>query len=319
MPAVTVLIPVLNAMPYLSEALASLEAQTFRDFGVLFWDNGSSDGSVEEARRWIPGRLPGRVVADRPMPFHHCLATMVEESSTEFVARMDGDDICRAGRFQMQVEALRANLSVGIVGGQCPMMNSSGESIGMSLSGPLEHDDILTEMMYRSALTHPALMFRRESILKAGNYVRPKPVEDLDLYMRMAAVCEFRNLSSQVLDYRVHDKSISRTHAEQQQKGMIDVVADYSRKNYGISAEVYRRLQGKGARCSIISLLRSAAYRAEGNRRRFWRIVRSPSFIFIGRCMTAPRDYASRGVFGCLAAMSGNQCRTRVTNQSGRR
>lgn len=315
MSSVTVLIPVLNAMPYLTEALASLEAQTFRDFEVLFWDNGSSDGSVEEARRWVPSRLSGRVVADRPLPFHLCLAAMVEETQTEFVARMDGDDVCRPERFQLQVEALRANSSIGIVGGQCPMINSSGEAIGISLPGPLAHDDIMTEMIFRSALTHPALMFRRESILKAGSYMRPKPVEDLDLYMRMADVCEFENLSAQVLDYRVHDKSISQTHAGRQQKEMIDVVADYSPKNYGISSDVYRKLQGKGSRCSIISLLRSAAYRAQGSRGRFWRIVRSPSFIFIGRCMTASHDYVSKGAFRVLEALSGYQRRASAANQ----
>jgi glycosyltransferase involved in cell wall biosynthesis len=72
-------------MPYLTEALASLEAQTFRDFEVCLWDNGSTDGSLEEARRWIPGRLKGRVVADRPLPLHECLAKRVEEARTEFV------------------------------------------------------------------------------------------------------------------------------------------------------------------------------------------------------------------------------------------
>lgn len=40
-------------MPYLTEALASLEAQTFNDFELCLWDNGSTDGSVEEAKRWI--------------------------------------------------------------------------------------------------------------------------------------------------------------------------------------------------------------------------------------------------------------------------
>jgi len=41
---VAVILPVFNAMPYLPEALASLEAQTFRDFEVCLWDNGSTDG-----------------------------------------------------------------------------------------------------------------------------------------------------------------------------------------------------------------------------------------------------------------------------------
>ena len=97
----SVVLPVLNAMPYLPEALASLEAQTFRDFEVCLWDNGSTDGSAEEARRWIPGRLPGRVVTGRPLPLHECLATMVEEAQTEFVVRMDGDDLIAPNKLEI--------------------------------------------------------------------------------------------------------------------------------------------------------------------------------------------------------------------------
>jgi glycosyltransferase EpsE len=102
--SLTVILPVLNAIPYLHEALASLKAQTFKDFEVCLWDNGSTDGSVEEARRWIPERLPGRVVIGNPLHLQECLARMVEEAKTEFVARMDGDDICMPDRFQQQID-----------------------------------------------------------------------------------------------------------------------------------------------------------------------------------------------------------------------
>jgi glycosyltransferase involved in cell wall biosynthesis len=88
----TVILPVLNAMPYLTEALASLEAQTFRDFEVCLWDNGSTDGSLEEARRWIPGRLKGRVVADRPLPLHECFARMLGKNGGGGANRICGPD-----------------------------------------------------------------------------------------------------------------------------------------------------------------------------------------------------------------------------------
>jgi len=86
---ITVIIPILNAMPYLPEALASLEAQTFRDFEVCLWDNGSADGSVEEAMRWIPKRLPGGVVTGNPLPHHRCLGRMVEEDWGAWRSRTD--------------------------------------------------------------------------------------------------------------------------------------------------------------------------------------------------------------------------------------
>jgi glycosyltransferase involved in cell wall biosynthesis len=301
----TVIIPILNAMPYLTEALASLEAQSFRDFEVCLWDNGSTDGSVEEARRWIPGRFKGRVVADRSLPFHECLAAMVDEAKTEFVARMDGDDICFPERFELQVQALLAESTMGIVGGQCPMMDAAGKPTGDSHPGPLGHEDIVSEMIFRSALTHPALLFRREAILQAGNYAIPKPVEDLDLYLRMARFCRFRNLPDPVLRYRVHPKSICQSDREGQQKQMVDVVARYSAINYGIPAEVYRRLRAKRCRLSITHFLRSASHRARGNPRRFFRIVSSPSFIFVARCMAAPTDILSKAGYRVLDKASG--------------
>jgi hypothetical protein len=191
------------------------------------------------------------------------------------------------------------------VGGQCPMVDAGGEALGASHPGPIFHDDIVTEMMFRSSLTHPALMFRREVILKAGNYSRPKPVEDFDLYFRMAKICEFNNLEQEILHYRVHPKSICQTSQEEQQKLMVNVVAKYSDAIYGISSEDFFRLRAKKSLCSIFLLMRSAAYRSRGNPLRLRRIMFSTSFIDIGRCLTGPRDYISKITFRILERLLG--------------
>ena len=46
-PLVSVVIPVFNGMPYLPDALASVEKQDFPNIEVVIVDGGSSDGSVE--------------------------------------------------------------------------------------------------------------------------------------------------------------------------------------------------------------------------------------------------------------------------------
>lgn len=297
---ITVIIPILNAMPYLTEALASLEAQTYRNFEVCLWDNGSTDGSVEEARRWLPDRLPGRVVTDKPLPLHECLAAMVEEARTEFVARMDGDDVALPERFQKQVAAFSSDQSLGIVGGQCPLVDQSGKSLGVSHPGPYDHDDIVTLMMVRSALTHPALMFRRESILKAGNYRHPKPVEDLDLYLRMAEICKFRNLGENILNYRIHPKSICQLDLDGQMRQAAELIAVYSDRVYGIDAKNFKQLRANEMGFSAGVLLRSAGYRSRGDFTRFWKMTASPTFTFTARCLARADDFPSRVVFKIL-------------------
>jgi GT2 family glycosyltransferase len=53
-PAVSVVVPNRDGETLLERCLASLEAQTFRDFEVVVVDNGSSDGSRELVRRRFP-------------------------------------------------------------------------------------------------------------------------------------------------------------------------------------------------------------------------------------------------------------------------
>lgn len=55
MTAVSVVIVNFNGAAHLDDCLPSLAAQTYRDFEVLFVDNGSSDGSISRAEALLPG------------------------------------------------------------------------------------------------------------------------------------------------------------------------------------------------------------------------------------------------------------------------
>src|SRR2546423_15058679 len=103
-------------MPYLPLTLASIEAQTFTDWEILAWDNSSTDGSLEELQRWIPSRLPGRIVSGDPLPLGACLARMVSESPSEYLARIDADDLNFPDRLAKQLEVIGPP-PAGVVGG----------------------------------------------------------------------------------------------------------------------------------------------------------------------------------------------------------
>jgi hypothetical protein len=208
MPSVTWLLPVKNGMPYLPAALASIATQTNKNFEVLAWDNGSTDGSVEELMRWIPSRLPGNVVTDRPAGLGASLAEMVLTTKSEFCARMDADDVNLPNRLEAQLEFLSKNPDVAAVGSQTSVIDAVGREGGRFSYLPLSHDDIVHRLLHSSwVMNHPTVLFRRMAVLSIGNYRNWNPTgEDYDLWMRLGARYKLANIGLCLLKYRVHDK-----------------------------------------------------------------------------------------------------------------
>ena len=56
-PAVSVVMTAYNIAPYIGAAIESALAQTFRDFELLVMDDGSMDGTLRIAERFLDPRL----------------------------------------------------------------------------------------------------------------------------------------------------------------------------------------------------------------------------------------------------------------------
>jgi glycosyltransferase involved in cell wall biosynthesis len=298
---ITVIIPVLNAMPYLREALGSLERQSFRDFEVCLWDNGSTDGSVEEARRWIPNRLKGRVVAGNSLPLHECLARMVEEAKTEFVARMDGDDLCLPKRFELQFQEMHTKPELAALGGQREEIDAEGKPLPEGAAMPVDFSDVLSRLLVVNALLHPTVMFRQSAILSVGNYgLCEKPCEDYDLWLRVAKKFQVRNSERVVLKYRVHEGGIimGARRAEALAKPNLDCICRHVQELYGIESETYLRLSEKRSFFSFPAMIKAArkiSVRAEVG---LSRVLGSWEFLYSARCLTRSGDFVSRALMG---------------------
>jgi len=203
---VTVLMTVYNGMPYLPAAVESIFAQTHWDFKFIIVNDGSTDGTVDYLASLTDPRVlvlhqhnQGTAVAA-----NHGLA----HCDTEFMARLDSDDLAAPTRLAEQPRFLRANPDVGLVGSQ--VLPLGRNRAGASLVHPTDHDTIIEALLAtRHAIVNSSIMCRTALAQQLGGYWTLPAGEDYDLFMRMADHAKLANLDQILLQFRVHALSLN--------------------------------------------------------------------------------------------------------------
>lgn len=127
----------------------------------------------------------------------------VENAKYDIIARMDSDDICLPDRFEKQLAYIETHPECDIVGGQMTEFIGDPSNIVGRREVPLDNEEIYQYMKSRCALNHVTVMFRKEAVIKAGNYQDWFWNEDYYLWVRMMlAKCRFANIPDVAVNVR---------------------------------------------------------------------------------------------------------------------
>lgn len=220
MPLISVVIPALNAVVTLAETLQSLAQQTFRDFEVVLVDDGSTDGTAELADRFDGPLKLRRISHGSPQGVAQSLNDGLAAGDSEFVARLDADDLAHPERFRLQLELLQSRSDVQVCGTQLVVFDHDRglqHPLGL-LSHPSADAAIRTAFIQRCAIAHPSVMVRRGLFGWVGGYDPAHDfAEDYELWCRASlAGAVFANLELPLTFYRKHARQVSQLRAQQQ-------------------------------------------------------------------------------------------------------
>ena len=99
-PLVSIIMNCLNGAQYIHEALQSILAQTYQSWEVIFWDNGSSDGSGSIAKSYGPKIRYFRNETTTPLSTARNHA--ISKCRGDYVAILDVDDIWLPNKLEKQ-------------------------------------------------------------------------------------------------------------------------------------------------------------------------------------------------------------------------
>lgn len=197
-PALSVVMPARNVLPWIDEAVRSILDQSFTDFEFIIGDDASSDGTTERLRAWQARDARIRLIerTGEPLGLTGSANWVAGLARAPLVARMDADDISRADRFELQVAALREHPDVVMVGSLWEGMDVDSRAVhGRDRSALLR--------THGQPFMHGTIVWRREVFDRIGGYRSgAEHFEDSDFFRRMAAAGRTLVLPEALYRYR---------------------------------------------------------------------------------------------------------------------
>lgn len=134
------------------------------------------------------------------------LAEGVNECSYELIARMDSDDISREDRFEKQIAEFRKDSELDICGCHIAEFEGDKENIVSIRRVPSDNSGIHRYQRMRSAFNHMTVVFKKSTVLNAGNYESCPDMEDMVLFSRLCFLgARGKNLQEKLVYVRVGD------------------------------------------------------------------------------------------------------------------
>ena len=214
MPSISLVITVYNRERYLAAAIESILASSYQDFELLIWDDGSTDKSVEIARKYASADKRVYVVAaphlgrGQALSDAHREADLFEIASTQgkYLGWVDSDDLLAPTALSESAIALDTQPDVGMVYTDYTVINEWGKELGLGnrCQIPYSPARLLIDFM-----TFHFRLMRREIYNFVGG-VNPEfsTIEDYELCLRLSEVTEIEHIKKSLYMYRVHRDSI---------------------------------------------------------------------------------------------------------------
>jgi glycosyltransferase involved in cell wall biosynthesis len=216
---VSVVVPVFNYGRYLESCMRSVLGQEGVDVDLLVLDDSSTDDSLSIAQRISEEDPRVHVIAHKHNLGHIPTVNEGMESVTsEYVVKLDADDMLTKGSLKRSVALLQAFPSVGFVYGlpwiigedEAPLVRSETRSWTI-----WPGQQWLTKRTKRATncIFQPEAVIRVSALRKVGLYREELPhTSDFEMWMRLAAHYDVGRLNGAYQGFkRQHAASMSRT------------------------------------------------------------------------------------------------------------
>jgi len=204
---ISVILPVYNSDLYIRDSIQSILSQTYSNFELLILDDGSTDKTLSIINEFQDERIK-IFTSEMNYGIVYQLNKGIDNSKGEFIARMDADDISFPERFERQIDFLKKNRKIDVLGTYAEKFGDEIGLIDYKYNKPQQISFLLNFYCY---MLHPTVMMRK-TIFRKFKYSDKYPLaEDYGLWCSINNGKNLYILDEVLLKYRTHSAQTNKS------------------------------------------------------------------------------------------------------------
>lgn len=214
-PLISVIMSVYNEEQYLAEALESIRQQTYENWEMIIIDDCSTDRTPEILREFCDkDRRIHTYRNETNQGLTVNLNRALAYAQGDYIARMDGDDLSRADRFERQLAYLHDHPELMLI--SCRTETFGQLHLQSDVQGTPEV--LRCRMLVRPVLAHPGFMARAEIYREQGyRYDESfQQAQDYEFAARLTGQYSIGICPQILLEYRAHKGQVSSKSGSKQ-------------------------------------------------------------------------------------------------------
>jgi len=207
-PLVSIIMNCYNSDTYLRDALDSIYGQTYCQWEVIFWDNGSTDLSSEIAKSY-DSRIK-YFLADTTTPLGEARNLAMKKAKGKYIAFLDCDDLYFEDKLELQVNMMEKDDFSMCYGGAIIIDESS--YIINKEPARYQSGNVFPNLLSRYEINMQSVMLRRSILIETGLTFSTdmKYCPDHNLFMEVASRFKVGVINKYVVKYRIVKESLSK-------------------------------------------------------------------------------------------------------------
>jgi teichuronic acid biosynthesis glycosyltransferase TuaG len=232
---VSIVIPAYNAASFIERTINSVLSQTYQNFEVLVFNDGSKDNTLEVIQKLSQNDTRIKVLDKKNSGVSDTRNLGIEMSKGEFIAFLDADDIWLPNKLEIQVSLMQKNQNLFWSVCNCNAIDENDQILDRAISkapNKSPHFEELITWTTKSFTAMSSLMICKEKTKGVLFNSRISSPADRDFMIRLAKISDSIYIDEVLWQYRILSNSMSKNEIKVIED-MLKQYEDYQDSFYG--------------------------------------------------------------------------------------